>query len=103
MKAFYTSLKAHEIHHLKNLLESAGIHCRIRNEGLSTLAGEVPFTECAIQLLLENDSDRPLASSILREMTGRRTATAGTWNCAACGESLEEQFTACWSCGVEKP
>jgi len=103
MKAFYTSLKAHEIHHLKNLLESAGIRCRLRNESLSTLAGEVPFTECTIQLFLEDDADRRLASSILREMTTQCSATAGTWTCAKCGECLEKQFTACWNCGMEKP
>ena len=108
MKVFYASLKAHEIHHLKNLLESAGIRCGLRNERLSTLAGEVPFTECAMQIWLENESDRGLADSILREMTGRGASAPGisgtsrTWNCAGCGEHLEAQFTACWNCGRER-
>ena len=106
MKVFYASLKAHEIHHLKNLLQAAGIRCRIQNEGLSTLAGEVPFTECTMQILLENESDRGLANSILREMTGSHSPAAAacrTWNCIRCGERLESQFTACWNCGTEKP
>jgi len=102
MKVFYASLKAHEIHHLKNLLESAGIRCRLRNEGLSTLAGEVPFTECAMQLVLENESDGGHANSLLREMNGRSAAATGTWNCTGCGERLEAQFTACWNCGTPK-
>lgn len=105
MKVFYASLKAHEIHHLKNLLQSAGIRCQLRNEGLSTLAGEVPFTECAMQIWLEDESDRAQASSILREMTGRSTpatATETTWTCVGCGERLEAQFTACWNCGIQK-
>ncbi len=103
MKVFYASLKAHEIHHLKNLLESAGIRCRLRNEGLSTLAGEVPFTECAMQLVLENESDRGHANALLREMTSRRATATGIWKCPACGEHLEDQFTACWNCGTQKP
>lgn len=102
MKLFYASLKAHEIHHLKNLLESAGIACRMRNERLSTLAGEVPFTECAMQIWLENESDRVLADSILREMNRSGTAFTGTWNCSRCGERIEDQFTACWNCGKQK-
>lgn len=105
MTVFYASLKAHEIHHLKNLLQSAGIRCQLRNEGLSTLAGEVPFTECAMQIWLENESDRGHADSILREMTGRSapaTATGRTWICAGCGEHIDAQFTACWNCGTEK-
>lgn len=103
MKAFYASLKAHEIHHLKNLLESAGIRCRIRNEGLSTLAGEVPFTECAMQLLLESESDRDLANAILREMTTRNVPAGQSWACPRCGECIEAQFTACWNCRAERP
>ncbi len=102
MKVFFASLKAHEIHHLKNLLESAGIRCRLRNEGLSTLAGEVPFAECAMQLLLENESDRGLATSILRELTARPAPAREHWHCAGCGEHLEAQFTTCWNCGREK-
>jgi len=102
MKVFYASLKAHEIHHLKNLLVSAGIRCRIRNEGLSTLAGEVPFTECTMQLILENEGDHGLATEILREMTAGRPKAKGTWNCTGCGERLGAQFTACWNCGAEK-
>ena len=103
MTAFYTSLKTHEIYHLKNLLESAGIRCSIRNEGLSTLAGEVPFVECAMQLWLEKESDRGLADAILREMTSRNAPAGGTWLCSRCGERSEAQFTACWSCGAERP
>jgi len=103
VKVFYASLKAHEIHHLKNLLESAGIRCRIRNEGLSTLAGEVPFMECAMQLLLENESDRDLANAILRELTSRSVPAGDSWDCPRCGERIEAQFTACWNCRAERP
>ncbi len=49
MKVVFASLNALEIHHLRNLLEAEGIPCAVRNELLSRLAGEVPFTECAIQ------------------------------------------------------
>jgi hypothetical protein len=102
VKAFYTSLKTHEIHHLKNLLESAGVRCSIRNEGLSTLAGEVPFVECAMQLVLQNESDRELAQAILREMVSRRPPGGSPWECPGCSERIESQFTACWHCGMEK-
>ena len=103
MKPLFASLNLHEIHHLKNLLQSSGIRCRIRNEGLSTLAGEVPFPECAMQIVLEDESDRDRAESVLREMRGHATAPgAAVWSCHRCGERLEVQFTACWRCGKEK-
>ena len=102
MPAFFSSLRTHEIHHLKNLLESAGIRCQLRNEGLSTLAGEVPFVECAVQLWLEDDADRALAEAVLREMTSLPGQTPAPWACTFCGETLERQFTACWRCGSER-
>ena len=100
MTAFYTSLRTHEIHHLRNLLEAAGIRCHVRNEGLSTLAGEVPFVECAMQLWLENESDRDFAETILREMTSQEVRTGPGWICPRCNEHVEPQFTACWNCGA---
>lgn len=103
MKPVYTSLSLHEIHHLRNLLRSAGIPCRIRNERLSTLAGEVPFSECAMQLELEDESDRERAESLIREIALSSANGAPHWLCARCGEQLEAQFTACWHCGAEKP
>lgn len=50
MPALYASLKRLEIYHLRNLLEADGIPCFVRNELLSQLAGEVPFTECQLEL-----------------------------------------------------
>jgi len=103
VKPLFVSLKLHEIHHLKNLLQSAGIRCHIRNEALSTLAGEVPFTEVAMRLEIEDESDRPRAEAVLREMKSRARPATETWPCPRCGERLEAQFTACWNCGAERP
>jgi len=98
MHLLYSSLNLHEIHHLKNLLQIEGIRCLIRNELLSRLAGEIPFTECAPQLWLHNEGDLERARQILAEF-GRGTSTAPSWQCSNCGETLEGQFSACWHCG----
>jgi hypothetical protein len=31
------------------------------------------------------------------------TTLSRSWRCANCGESIEEQFEACWRCGTPKP
>lgn len=101
MKPFFCSLALHEAHHLKNLLESAGIRCRLKNEGLSALAGEIPFPECAVQLFLLSENDRPEADTVLRAW--RAGAPSGPpWTCPACAEQLEHQFTTCWRCGLDR-
>ncbi len=103
MSTVYTSLSLHEIHHLKNLLQSAGIGCRIQNERLSSLAGEVPFTECAMRLEIENEDDRNRAEAIIREFAQPPARSASRWTCQSCAEELEGQFTSCWRCGTERP
>lgn len=92
------SLDLLEVHHLKNVLEAAGIRCWIRNEFLARLAGEIPFADCSLELHLVAESDRPRVDALIAAW--RRSPEPGPpWTCAACGESLEGQFGACWKCG----
>lgn len=102
MYLLYSSLKLLEVHHLKNLLEAEGIRCQIRNELLSRLAGEIPFTECAPELWLLDDRDLERARRIVSDF-GRAPVPKSPWQCPACGEALEGQFSACWHCGAPRP
>ncbi len=102
MQLLYSSLNLLEIHHLKNLLETERIRCHIKNELLSRLAGEIPFTECAPQLWLLDERDLERARRIVADF-GRGGAAAPPWHCPDCGESLEGQFSACWHCGALRP
>lgn len=99
MKTIYSSLNLVEVHHLKNLLQSAGIPCRIRNEDLVRLAGEIPFPECALQLVIERQEDVPAAELVLGEFLRPQRPGGEIWRCRSCGETIEAQFTACWKCG----
>jgi len=101
MPALYSSLKRLEVYHLRNLLEAEGIPCFMRNELLSQLAGEVPFTECQLELWLRRPEDLSRAEKILRDFL-RGSPPGRAWSCA-CGEWLEGQFTACWQCGCARP
>ena len=102
MRLLYSSLKLFEVHHLKNLLEAEGIRCHIRNELLSRLAGEIPFTECAPELWLLDERDLEHARRIVAEFD-RAAVAAPPWQCPGCGEALEGQFSACWRCGTLRP
>jgi len=102
VRLLYSSLKLLEVHHLKNLLEAEGIRCQIRNELLSRLAGEIPFTECAPELWLLDERDFDKARRILIDFN-RPAVPAPSWKCPDCGEALEGQFSACWRCGASRP
>lgn len=97
----FSSVRLHEIYHIKNLLEAAGIPASIRHAELCTLAGEVPFLECGAQLVLLRESDRDAALGVL-EQWRRPAAPLPCWTCVGCGETLEGQFTLCWRCGAAR-
>ena len=102
MKPLIASLDSLEIHHLKNVLEVEGIRCFLKNELLARLAGEIPFTECALELHIRDESDRWRAERILDDWRRGRPVSAEPWNCRSCGERLEGQFTTCWKCGTSR-
>lgn len=103
MTLLLASLDLLEIHHLKNVLEAEGVRCRIRNEMLSRLAGEVPFVECALELHLCDPADRSRAQRLVREWRSSVPMGGPAWSCAGCGEWIEGQFDACWRCLAARP
>ncbi len=87
------------IHHYKNVLESEGIACTIRNEHLSPIAGEVPFIETWPELWVVNDLDYDRAKQLI-DATAIDESPKRDWKCSRCGETNEGQFAACWNCGT---
>ena len=103
MRRVHVSMNLIEINHLKNLLEAGGIRCLLRNELMMTLAGEVPFDQCAAQLWIVDDTDRWRADGILEEWRRARFTRGPPWTCGGCGEPHEGQFGQCWKCGAGRP
>ena len=57
MKKLTSSESLVTINHYKNVLESEGIPCQIRNEFLGGIAGEMPLQEIWPELWVINDID----------------------------------------------
>lgn len=102
MRKVYGSQLFPMVGHLKNVLESHGIHCTIKNEFLGGAAGEVPPIECWPELWVIEDNEFDEATAIVSVASLEYSAvSAETWSCV-CGEALEGQFTACWRCGASR-
>ena len=89
--------------HWVNLLEQAGIACRLSGVYLQGGAGEIPVDQCGPDIWIENERDRDAA---MRVIDGKSDASPGMqphWHCDACGEWLEPQFSECWQCGAARP
>jgi hypothetical protein len=97
LKRIYSSFNLAAVHHARNLLEAAGIRAVVRNEYLSSAMGDLPPAECQAELWLLRDLDAERAARIL---SLQEHAEETPWDCSACGEQAEPQFTQCWRCGA---
>ena len=88
------------INHYKNLLESEGIPCEVRNEHLGSILGEMPFPEVWPQIWVINDLDFDRAKQLIDDDIAAVESPSDPWKCRKCGEENEGQFSACWNCGT---
>ncbi len=101
VKLLYTSSNPMMVTHLRNLLQSEGVECRLKNEFLYSIAGEVPPTMIWPELwVAESDFDR--AQRVVNEALADKSGLP-PWRCAECGEQVEGQFDLCWQCGAPRP
>lgn len=100
MKKLTSSESLITINHFKNVLESEGIACRIRNEHLGSIVGEMPFVEVWPELWVVNDIEFDRAKQLIDDAITEESPKAH-WKCRNCGEENEGQFAACWNCGTE--
>ncbi len=97
MKQVYTSVDRIFLFHLKNLLEAQGIECVIKNDNLSSLAGEIPMTIIWPELWVIDPLMEAKAIEIIQQSKDAPPSPS-TWVCENCGEEHTSQFTECWNC-----
>jgi hypothetical protein len=102
MKLVHASQDSLLIDHLRHVLESEGLAPKVRNETLRMAAGDIPPTECWLELWVE-DSGAERASAVVAEALTEPASPEPEWTCASCAETSEGQFGECWSCGTPRP
>ncbi len=102
MKRVYANQGLALVYHFKNLLESAGIACMLKNEMLFMASGELPPIAVWPEIWV-NDSQYDEAKAIIEQALSEDTRRGSPWKCPHCGESHEAQFTECWNCGASRP
>lgn len=89
------------INHYRNVLDSEGIPCEVRNKHLGSIYGEMPFAETWPELWIRNDMDFDRARQLIDDSITDESPESD-WVCGSCGEDNERQFAACWNCGKEE-
>ena len=102
MKKLYSAQDPLMIGHLKNVLESQGIECVIKNTYLAGAVGELPPIECWPELWVVEDERCNEAEAVLKETLSPVVGLEKPWKCKKCGEMIEGQFSECWNCGARQ-
>ncbi len=102
MKLIYSAESVVHVAHMRNVLESAGIRCELRNFHLSSAIGEIPFLECWPQLWAVEESQHAQAEQLVAAELSGAHDSGPDWTCPNCRERIEPQFTECWRCGCER-
>ncbi|HUR47684.1 MAG TPA: DUF2007 domain-containing protein [Candidatus Saccharimonadales bacterium] len=103
MKLILSSPIIGEIPQLREMLESAGIACFLRNEVSAGLSPEIPLSESTPELWIQDDHQLAEALEIKRAWKTSTPVAGSDWVCPTCGQELESQFTSCWKCNTSKP
>ena len=97
MKLVHTSQDTFYLHHIKNILEAKDITCLIKNDRLSSIAGEIPVGEAWPELWVVDNINEVWAKELIKE--SETTQIQGEkWTCENCGEEHAPQFKDCWNC-----
>lgn len=102
MKKVYSADNLLQTAQIKGLIESNNIPCVIKNQNLSSAMGEIPPIECWPEVWILDDDFYDRAMDLIKLWQNGSSRKTEDWICE-CGEHLEGQFTACWSCGREAP
>lgn len=95
----------HEVGLCESVLNSNGIESIIRNQNVSSLTGEVPFTSAYPELWIVDDARYDEAISLLLDFhhASVQDSTSSDWTCPKCSESVPGTFHSCWKCNSSRP
>jgi len=97
MKCLYSHDNPFFVYNIRNILENNNIQCKIRNDIISSAAGELPPTEVWPEVWVIREQDYKRAEEILAvSLSGDLGATS--WFCQRCNETNPPAFELCWQC-----
>ena len=104
MRRVHAARQSVEAHLVKGFLEANGVDAEVRGAALTGGWGELPADVCSVWVREDAQYERAceLVAAFLKG-TPAEQHSARAWTCTRCGEPQEGQFTACWSCGAERP
>jgi len=97
MKKIYSYDNRLIVYNLKNLLESEGINCEVRNEFAGGGVGDLATFDTWPEIWIESDHDEKRAIQLINQVM--LSQPKDNWFCRHCHEENGFAFKICWSCG----
>jgi len=101
MRCVYSHSNAFLVFNIRNILNNNGIHCEVKNDIMSSTAGELPPTEVWPEVWVIRERDYDQAEQLVKESV-HGNASATSWFCDKCSETNPPAFELCWQCGAEQ-
>jgi len=83
-----------------DLLTEAGFDAFVQRLHLSSVAGELPPSECMPEVWLRDPGQLSAARTLLAQL---QALPQRRWTCPNCGEVVEGGFEQCWNCQTWMP
>lgn len=105
LKRLISARNDFEAHHLRVVLEAAGVRAVVIGEQLGQARGELPLSLASSPCVWVDEAAFEQAEAVLAEARAEeaRVDLADAWTCPACGESVEPTFDQCWKCMQPRP
>jgi cytochrome c556 len=103
LKRLVSARNDFEAHHLRAVLEAAGLRALVIGEQLGQARGSLPMTLETAPCVWVDASDFERAEAVLAEAKNHRRDAADAWTCPSCGECVESTFDQCWKCMHARP
>jgi len=102
MRRLYEAADRIEAQRLVDLLSEHKIPAVLLGDYLAGAAGELPANIFPAVWIVEN-GHWFRAEMVLEEFLSPDASADTPWQCANCGETVEEGFQVCWNCGMGRP
>lgn len=101
MKRVYSTDSVPMAWHIRNSLQQHDIEAEVRNANLYSVAGEIPLTECQVEVWVQGlyfQRAERLVREFEQEASAENWEEGPVWECANCGEENLHNFIQCWNC-----
>ena len=102
MQKVFSSEDRFLVTQVRDMLESKGITCFVKNEFAIGGAGELSPFDTWPEVWISDDEWLPKAKEFVAALEGQHK-DGDDWLCPECGESNAASFEVCWQCSHEKP